>query len=127
MSKTKEDIVTPVRYTSQKVECWDFWLHAGLNPIIASAVKYVWRYKHKNGKEDLEKALVFIDKAMTLNPFTLKLSESFYELHPEDIEGFSHWQRAFMDNAVLSTHPKRYGMALRNMKLIVQHLLEDYD
>ena len=58
-----EDIVNPKRYTHTKLECWDFWVKAGLDPLIASAVKYVWRYKHKNGLDDLKKAEVFIDKA----------------------------------------------------------------
>lgn len=42
-----EEIRNPQRYTQEgnKMECWDFWLHYGLNPFIASAVKYVWRYK----------------------------------------------------------------------------------
>ena len=43
----KEDIVNPKRYTGNKLECWDFWIVAGLNPLVASAVKYVWRYKDK--------------------------------------------------------------------------------
>ena len=33
-----EDIVNPKRYTQNKLECWDFWLKAGLDPLIASAV-----------------------------------------------------------------------------------------
>ena len=40
----------------------DIWIVAKLNPLVASAVKYVWRYKEKNGVEDLKKALVFLDK-----------------------------------------------------------------
>lgn len=57
---TKEDIVNPKRYTQNKLQCWDFWIKAGLDPLIASAVKYVWRYKYKNGIEDLKKAKVFL-------------------------------------------------------------------
>lgn len=58
-----EDIVNPQRYTHTKLECWDFWLEAMLNPLICSAVKYVWRYKYKNGLADLEKTIEFLEKA----------------------------------------------------------------
>ena len=56
-----EDIVNPQRYTHTKLECWDFWLEAMLNPLICSAVKYVWRYKYKNGLADLEKTMEFLE------------------------------------------------------------------
>ena len=31
-----------------------------------NAFKYVWRYKHKNGQEDLDKALWYCNKAIEL-------------------------------------------------------------
>lgn len=76
----KEDIVNPKRYTGNKLECWDFWIVAGLNPLVASAVKYVWRYKDKNGVEDLKKALVFLDK-MRIHLRKLSTSQKLSSLH----------------------------------------------
>lgn len=56
----------PSHYTSGKIECIDAIeaATAGLTGIeavcTANAIKYLWRWKHKNGVEDLEKAQWFI-------------------------------------------------------------------
>ena len=41
-----EDIVKAERYNKNTLECLDFWMFSGLNPLVASAVKYVWRFKY---------------------------------------------------------------------------------
>lgn len=58
----------PPHYTAGKVECIDALEAAttGLNGIeavcTANAIKYLWRWKHKNGVEDLRKAQWYISK-----------------------------------------------------------------
>ena len=42
-----------------------------------NAFKYLWRYKNKNGKEDLEKALWYCNRA-------LKIIERYYGSEYED-------------------------------------------
>jgi hypothetical protein len=32
--------------------------------LIGNVIKYCWRYEHKNGIEDLEKARAYIDEAI---------------------------------------------------------------
>lgn len=44
-------------YKKYKIQPLEFAEQAQLNPIIFCAFKYVCRYKDKNGKEDLDKAL----------------------------------------------------------------------
>lgn len=59
---------SPAHYTAGKVECIDALEAAttGLNGIeavcTANAIKYLWRWKHKNGVEDLRKAQWYISK-----------------------------------------------------------------
>jgi len=61
--KTQEDIKKPVRYNKRgKLECWDVILDQEMNFLEGSVIKYLWRYKEKNGVHDLEKAKVYIDK-----------------------------------------------------------------
>ena len=43
-------------------QAWDAWTDFDLNPLVATALKYVVRYKQKNGKEDLQKAISFLEK-----------------------------------------------------------------
>lgn len=63
----EEDYINPERYTRNKVECWDFWVTYKLDAYLASAVKYIWRHKYKKGKKDLEKAIVFLEKRITIS------------------------------------------------------------
>ena len=58
-----EDIVKPVRYNKVgKLECWDVILDQQMSFLEGSVLKYLWRYKEKNGIKDLEKAKVYLDK-----------------------------------------------------------------
>ena len=64
----KEDNVQhPAHYTAGSVECIDALEAAteGLEGIEAidtgNAIKYLWRWKRKNGIEDLQKALWYIN------------------------------------------------------------------
>lgn len=63
------DIVNhPSHYTQGKIECIDAIEEAtkGLLGIaavcVANIIKYIWRYKFKNGTEDLKKARWYLDK-----------------------------------------------------------------
>ena len=44
------------------IECWDFILANNLGYLEGTAIKYLTRYKKKNGVEDLKKAIHFIEK-----------------------------------------------------------------
>ena len=52
----------PPHYTAGGIECIDAIMAAvtGLSPqeavCVANVIKYTWRFKHKNGKQDLKKA-----------------------------------------------------------------------
>ena len=58
----------PAHYTAGKIECIDALeaATAGLNGIeavcTANAIKYLWRWKLKNGTQDLQKAKWYINK-----------------------------------------------------------------
>lgn len=64
----KDTVNHPEHYTAGKVECIDALEAAtsGLTGIeavcTANAIKYLWRWKLKNGAEDLNKAKWYIDR-----------------------------------------------------------------
>lgn len=128
---TKEDIVNPKRYTQNKLQCWDFWVKAGLDPLIASAVKYVWRYKYKNGLQDLEKAKVFINKAIdTFNDSDdISFSNKRYSLDKEEVESFDLDQFTFMVCASYSTNKVHYtnncAIMLHILDTMIDRLMEE--
>lgn len=59
----QEEIKKPARYNKKgKLECWDVIIDQEMNFLEGSVLKYLWRYKEKNGIHDLEKAKIYIDK-----------------------------------------------------------------
>lgn len=120
----KEDIINPKRYTGNKLECWDFWILSGLNPLVASAVKYVWRYKDKNGVEDLKKALVFLDKMKDTPQESLYFTEK--ELFIDDwlLENMSDTQRFIVNTSVQTTHEDLYKVAISDMEIAINYLIK---
>lgn len=67
-----EMVNRPLHYTSSKIECIDAIMSAveGLDPQeavhVANVMKYVWRFKRKNGKQDLEKAEWYLHRLIEL-------------------------------------------------------------
>lgn len=57
----------PNHYTQGKVECLEALESAtqglvGIEAVdTANAIKYLWRWKHKNGVQDLHKAIFYIN------------------------------------------------------------------
>lgn len=48
-------------YKNMAIQPVEFCMKNSLNFCVSSAIKYLCRYKNKNGKQDLEKARHFID------------------------------------------------------------------
>lgn len=66
--KCVDDVNHPSHYNDGKIECIEALESAtaglcGIEAICtANAIKYLWRWKLKNGVQDLEKAKWYIDK-----------------------------------------------------------------
>lgn len=64
----KDNINHPTHYTAGRVECIDALAAAttGLEGIeavcTANAIKYLWRWKRKNGIEDIDKAIWYLER-----------------------------------------------------------------
>jgi len=120
-----EELTNPKRYTSNGIECWDFWLRAELDPLIASAVKYVWRYRHKNGLEDLKKSLVFLEKAYHLDYAPVKFSDP-YVFDINDLSDMTPLQLLFITQASLTVvNETVYEESIRNMISIINKIIEE--
>lgn len=70
--KSKADAIKPTHYTGCAIQPIDYIWANNLNFLEGNVVKYVTRHKAKNGKEDLEKALYYlqmlIDREYGMNP-----------------------------------------------------------
>lgn len=66
--KQYEEINHPKRYIKGGMECFDAIKAAVSNLdgwegcLVGNIIKYVWRFKDKNGVEDLKKARVYLDR-----------------------------------------------------------------
>lgn len=66
--EVKPDMVnTPSHYTQGNIQCIDAMVSAFGKEAVATwckinAFKYVWREEHKNGMEDIDKALWYLTK-----------------------------------------------------------------
>ena len=66
-----DPVKKPGHYTYGRYECIDIIediLADARGPegfLIGNAIKYLWRFQHKNGTEDLEKARWYLDRAIT--------------------------------------------------------------
>ena len=62
---TNERVVHPLHY-NKGIEMWDYAHSHKLDFFEGNIVKYVTRWKHKNGIEDLKKAKQYLDKLIEL-------------------------------------------------------------
>jgi hypothetical protein len=70
VDKIIKDNINPNHYKQGGVECIDALEAATVNlkgieaVCTANAIKYLWRWKEKNGHEDLEKAIWYINRLL---------------------------------------------------------------
>jgi hypothetical protein len=64
--ENKERVVHPQHYNNG-IEVWDYVYSHQLDFFEGNIVKYVTRWKHKNGIEDLRKAKEYLDKLIDLH------------------------------------------------------------
>lgn len=61
-----KDNTNPSHYIDLNIQPIDFIIENNLSFCIGNAVKYISRYKNKNGIEDLKKAIWYIKKEIEL-------------------------------------------------------------
>ena len=66
MSKPNDVINRPTHYTQGGIEPLEYIIENKLNFLEGNIVKYVSRYKFKNGVEDLRKAAFYLDRLIKL-------------------------------------------------------------
>jgi len=68
INTNKDNVNHPSHYTQGDIECIDAIKAATVDKTgieaacVANCIKYLWRYKDKNGVEDVRKAKWYIDR-----------------------------------------------------------------
>lgn len=82
-----EELENPSRYTKNAIEAWDFAIQSLFPYPLGVISKYVIRHRHKGGKQDLEKALIWARKASVSYRYLLLNSPnnniSYFDAVPE--------------------------------------------
>lgn len=71
-----KDNINPSHYRQHAHECIEFTMHMNFN--LGNAFKYIWRHKEKNGREDLEKAIWYLERQRADAPKFKKLKDKKY-------------------------------------------------
>lgn len=125
--ETTEDseVHNPQRYNANNVECWDFIAKYKLDYFVATAIKYVWRHKYKGKKQDLEKALEFLNKRISLEKIYERPSEFEYTV-PQVID----YQDMDITQMVILYYASRLHVvssdAQKRLVIKIKSLVEDY-
>ena len=61
------DIVKHPEHYTKGIEMWEYAYSQGLDFFEGNIIKYVTRWRHKNGMEDLLKAKQYLDKLIENN------------------------------------------------------------
>ena len=62
----EKDNINPAHYRQQPYECIEFTENMNFN--LGNAFKYIWRYRDKNGIEDLKKARWYLQRQLDSAP-----------------------------------------------------------
>ena len=66
LSPVTEKQVGGTHYNSHKIQPWDIIDEYALNYYAGNAIKYILRYPKKNGVEDIDKAIHYLEKLKTI-------------------------------------------------------------
>ena len=75
--KANDHQVGGSHYKDRAIEPWDYIIANDIGFLEGNVVKYVTRYKEKNGIKDLEKARHYLDKLIEVE--TARLESSWTE------------------------------------------------
>jgi hypothetical protein len=81
MSKESETTARPSRYNNGTIEVWDAITGMGFDYMQGAVVKYIARYRHKNGEQDLKKAINYLIKMLAQ-----QTNQDYYELRKKTID-----------------------------------------
>ena len=66
VNKKHDSVKHPEHYT-EGIEMWDYAMSHNLDFFEGNILKYITRWKHKGGVEDLRKAKAYLDKLIKNN------------------------------------------------------------
>lgn len=118
-----KDNINPNHYKTRKHECIEFTRLLNFN--LGNAFKYIWRFEHKNGKEDLEKALWYLLDQIGNRPVMLNMTPSEYDLMADKVGccGFEYAHLNALDGVLFAAYTRSHealGMAIIKLNKLIE-------
>lgn len=118
-----KDNINPNHYKTRKHECIEFTRLLNFN--LGNAFKYIWRFEHKNGKEDLEKALWYLRDQIENMSVMMNPSPAKYYLMADKAEccGFEHAHLNALDGVLYAAYTQSYealSMAINRVEKLIE-------
>lgn len=118
-----KDNINPNHYKTRKHECIEFTRLLNFN--LGNAFKYIWRFEHKNGKEDLEKALWYLRDQIENMSVMMNPSPAKYYLMADKAEccGFEHAHLNALDGVLYAAYTQSYealSMAIKRVERLIE-------
>ena len=60
-----DDLINNPKHYTQGIECWDYIVSHKMGYLDGNIIKYVTRYKYKDGIKDLRKAKAYLERLIT--------------------------------------------------------------
>ena len=118
-----KDNINPNHYKTRKHECIEFTRLLNFN--LGNAFKYIWRFEHKNGKEDLEKALWYLRDRIENRPVMPIITLPGYDLLADKLEccGFEYAHLKALDGVLYAAFSHSYealNMAINRVERLIE-------
>lgn len=118
-----KDNINPNHYKNRKHECIEFTRLLNFN--LGNAFKYIWRFEHKNGKEDLEKAVWYLQDQIRTMPAMPIITPRSYDLMVDKAEccGFEYTHLKALDGVLYAAFAKNYeslSMAINRVERLIE-------
>lgn len=118
-----KDNINPNHYKNRKHECIEFTRLLNFN--LGNAFKYIWRFEHKNGKEDLEKAVWYLKDQIRNRPVMLNMTPSEYDLMADKVGccSFEYAHLKALDGVLFAAYTQSYealSMAIIKLNKLIE-------
>lgn len=121
-----KDNINPNHYKTRKHECIEFTRLLNFN--LGNAFKCIWRFEHKNGKEDLEKAVWYLKDQIRNRPGMSKLSQPKYDKMKFSLEwcGFERNHLSALNCILYAAYVKNYDVMILAISYVEKLIEEKY-
>ena len=109
-------------YIKNKYQHWDYVIDTNLHYLLSCATKYIARWRDKNGIEDLQKPIHYLEKAEESGVFTRGKQDTNLMFRTEEFCNQLNDDDAMVIRLIVTN---KYTEAKHQIKSLIEHAEED--